>query len=202
MPIIIDGTNGLTTPSLSVSGTSTFTGAVTAANTLVTGSRGISAASVPAGSVIQVQQAVITSVFSTTSTSFTDITGLGVSITPSSSTSKILIMGSLSRGCASAVITNYRFTRSGTAIYVGDASGSRSQSSGAYYVGASDNTSQIGGVEFKYLDSPATTSSITYQIQMKTQGGETVYVGRTNNDSDAANIPRLPASIIVMEIAQ
>lgn len=195
MPITINGSG-------TIAGASSFSTNAAFDGTLSTVSRGISRGSVPAGSILQVQQTVITSVFSTTSTSMVDITGLGVSITPMSSTSKILVMASLYRGCSSAVITNFRLLRAGTAIFVGDAASNRSQSSGAYYVGNADNVSHIGVVEMKYLDSPATLSAITYQVQMKTQGGETVFIGRTGVDSDAASIPRLPASIIVMEVAQ
>lgn len=111
-------------------------------------------------------------------------------------------MVSLYRGCASPVITNFRLTRAGTPIYLGDAAGSRVQSSGAFYVGNSDNQAHIGSVDIKYVDSPATTSAITYQVQMRTQGGETVFVGKTGGDSDGGAYPRVPASIIVMEIAQ
>lgn len=178
------------------SGVSSFGG------NLTTALRGISNSSVPSGSILQVQQAIITGVFSTTSTTFADITGLGVSITPFSSTSKILVMASMYRGSSAAAVTCFRLTRSGTAVYVGDPASTRSPSSGAYYVGNGDNVSQISAVEFKFLDSPATTSAITYQVQMHTQGGEVVYIGRSGGDGDSAAVARTPASIIVMEVAQ
>lgn len=153
------------------------------------------------GKVLQVVQASTTAVFSTTSTSFVDITGLSASITPSSTSSKILIMCTLYRGTSSAVITNFRFTRAGSALFVGDAAGTKIQSTGANYVGNSDNQAHICVVQMNYLDSPSTTSSTTYAAQMRTQGGETVFVGRTGGDSDGVAYPRLPASIILMEVS-
>lgn len=185
MPTIING-----------SGTSTFGG------NLSTASRGISNASVPAGSVIQVQQAIITSVFSATSTSFTDITGVSVSITPSSSSSKILVMASMYRGATSAVQTRFRLMRSGSPIYISDAAGSRSQSSAGSYVGNADVGYHFTSVDIKYVDSPSTTSAVTYNVQLACQGGETIYIGRTGTDGDGVTTMRAPASIIVMEVAQ
>ncbi len=154
------------------------------------------------GQILQVKQATITGTFSTTSTSFTDITGISVSITPKSSTSKIFIMVSMYRGCTAAVQTRFRLLRSGTPIYLSDAAGSRSQSSAGCYVGNADVGYHFASVDLKYIDSPSTTSAITYNMQLACQGGETIYIGRTGTDGDGATTMRAPASITVMEIAQ
>ncbi len=169
---------------------------------LNTSSRGITKASMPSGSILQIQQTVLTGTFGTTSTSFTDITGVSVSITPTSSTSKIFIMVSMYRGCTAAVQTRFRLIRSGTPIYLSDAAGSRSQSSAGCYVGNADVGYHLASIDIKYIDSPATTSAITYNVQLACQGGETIYIGRTGTDGDGVTTMRAPASITVMEIAQ
>jgi len=62
---------------------------------ILSGDTGVPASGMPTGSVIQVQSTTKTNTFSTTSTSFTDVTGLSVSITPISTSSKILVIYSL-----------------------------------------------------------------------------------------------------------
>jgi hypothetical protein len=53
---------------------------------------------------------------------------------------------------------------------------------------------------FGHLDSPATTSSITYKIQVRTEGGATNYINRSINDQNSATGTRPASSILAMEI--
>jgi hypothetical protein len=150
------------------------------------------------GSVLQVVTANKTDTFSTSSTSFTDITSLSVSITPSSASSKILIMAYISaQGTPAATVTQHRLVRGATAIAVGDAASSRTQASAGLYSSVVDTTQQATIV---FLDSPATTSSTTYKCQMRVNGS-TGYVNRTSSDTDNANNARTISTITVMEIA-
>lgn len=155
-------------------------------------------ANMPAGSVLQVVQATKTDTFSSTSTSFADITGLSVSITPTSSSSKVLVRFDVSGSASSMAI--YRVTRNGTAIGVGDASGSHSSSatSSLQWAGVNSDRGTYGG--WQWLDSPATTSACTYQLQCVTDGG-TWYINRTTADANATGGPRSSSSITVTEIA-
>ena len=66
------------------------TGAMNTSSTLATASRGISAASVPSGSILQVVQTVKSDTFSSSSGSWVDVTGLTVSITPTYSTASLM----------------------------------------------------------------------------------------------------------------
>jgi hypothetical protein len=153
----------------------------------------------PVGSVLQVLSTTKTDTFSTTSTSFTDITGLSVSITPKSATSKIFVIASLcgaSNGNANTA--QYRLMRDSTAIGIGDAAGSRSRSSSGLTYQA--DTNRLDSYTFQTLDSPATTSATTYKVQMITSGS-TAYIGRTFADTDSATWPRTICTITVMEIA-
>ena len=159
-----------------------------------------SAAKLPAGSVLQVVQTVKTDTASTSSVSWTDITGLSVSITPSSSSNKILVFADINFG------TNdnngflfFKLVRGSTDIYVGDAAGSRTRATTGSASSGSANTIHCG---INYLDSPATTSSTTYKIQWYNQNGSyTNYLNRSWSDSDSSSYTRNPSSITVMEIA-
>jgi hypothetical protein len=64
------------------------------------------------------------------------------------------------------------------------------------------NSSQ--SINHTFLDSPATTSAITYKLQFRselTSGSYTVWANRTNTDTDTSTYGRGATSITVMEIA-
>lgn len=119
-----------------------------------------------AGAVLQVVSVTKTDTFSTTSTSFVDITGLSLSITPTSATSKILIIVNAvggSGGNAGSLCT-FRLMRNSTPINVGNAATGYIQASvGGMRVPLDTNASWL--VPMNFLDSPATTSATTYKIQ-------------------------------------
>lgn len=166
---------------------------------VLTNATGLPRAALPAGSVLQVVQTAKTDTFSTTS-GYASVTGLSVSITPTSATSKILV--TVSFGGISANNSSFKMGvyRGATPIYVGDAAGSRPQASAQGQLSAS--FAALFGA-FSYLDSPATTSSTTYQVYLGSNGGGvTVYLNRTDRDYNAAGEDaRTASSIIVMEIA-
>jgi len=56
-------------------------------------------------------------------------------------------------------------------------------------------------VAMHHLDSPATTSSVTYKVQIQTQGSGSVYINRITTDTDASTNARAVSSFTVMEIA-
>ena len=166
--------------------TSTFGGAITANN-------------VGAGNVLQVVSTTKTDTFSTTSTSPADITGLTVSITPTSSSSKILVIVSISLGNNGSTGSILRLLRDSTLINSGDVASNRLL--GYAYIGA-DSQYNIHTYSSNYLDSPATTSTITYKTQTHTTSGNPVYVNRTSADRDTTTYDGRGASTItVMEVA-
>jgi hypothetical protein len=154
------------------------------------------------GNIIQVQSTTKTDTFSMSSSTFADITGLSVSITPKYSTSKILVMISVSRGVSADAQSGVRVLRDSTAIGIGDAAGSRTRESLHFYYGGSGTTVQINTSSTQFYDTPSTTSSVTYKVQIKTDGGGTVYVNRSDLDQDNANYGRTISSITVMEVQQ
>lgn len=151
------------------------------------------------GHVLQVVSAAKTDTFTTSSTSFVDITGMSVSITPISNTSKILVITNIhaaeARG-VNGIMT--RMMRDATPIAVGDAAGSRSG------ITLANHTSDANWPEassMTFLDSPSSTSSLTYKLQMRATSATTVYFNRGQTDSDNANTGRFVSTITVMEIA-
>lgn len=152
----------------------------------------------PGGKVLQVVQTTKTDTFSTTSASYTDITGFSVSITPSSTSSKILIIMMVS-GSTSGTNGPLTLLRGSTQIFLADSAGSRTRSTANLANAASIN--EIESNIVLYLDSPSTTSSTTYKLQTAAiDGGGTVYINRGSNDFDASNRMRSASSIIAMEV--
>ena len=150
--------------------------------------------------VLQVVSTAKTDTFTTTSTSFVDVTGLSVAITPSSATSKIFISVMLTgQGASGTASLQGRLMRDSTAIAIGDAAGSRARVS----VGNLDAGSSSQDVtSIMFLDSPATTASTTYKIQILcNQSPQTVFVNRSSADTDSAQISRGISTITVMEIS-
>ncbi len=158
-----------------------------------------------AGAVLQVVSATKTDTFSTGSQAPTwvDITGISVNITPTSSSNRVLIQGYVSIGTTAAMLHYFRLMRNTTPICVGDAAGSRNQTTFSWYYGNADQISHIGAVPFSFLDSPATTSSVTYKLQMCVQNsGSLGYINRNGQDSDSTQFgARTASTITVSEIA-
>ena len=154
-----------------------------------------------AGGIIQVRSTTITNAPTFTQSSYTDITGLSVSITPTRSDSKVLIMVNIHATSNSATQAYFRIFRTSdnTAVCVGDASGSRVQATMGTNFFVQSNAVQTCSMNF--LDSPATTSNFTYKIQTRTQGGGGIYINRAVTDSDAATAGRFASSITVMEVS-
>jgi hypothetical protein len=148
--------------------------------------------------VLQVVSTFKSDTFTTSSTSFTDVTGLSVSITPQSATSKILVFAQVNGSEDFQVAAGFmQLVRDSTSIDIGDAAGSRRRVS-AQFNNAFGSNLNINTLVF--LDSPATTSATTYKIQVLTNSG-TVYVNRTKSDSDNTAHSRGASTITVMEIS-
>ena len=151
------------------------------------------------GKVLQVVQTVKSDTFSSSSSSWTDITGLSVSITPSSASSKILIMYSIIASESASQFASFRITRNSTGIAIGDASGNRQPATTSSWGGGATN--QTNSQSVQYLDSPSTTSSTTYKVQTISTASQINYINRNVRDNDAYYEPRTISTITVMEIA-
>jgi hypothetical protein len=162
----------------------------------------------PAGSVLQVLQTAKTDTFvSSASATDTAVTGLTVSITPTSASSKILVFCNLGIAAENAQGGAAKLTRtigaSTTQLSLADAAGSRSRGSfaGSAYRGNSSNyLLMLWHQSLTYLDSPATTSATTYGVQVSSLSTGT-YINRTGDDANSGDMYRGVSYITVMEIA-
>ena len=180
------------------SGTANLTlasgGGVTTADTLTVPTKKF----VCPGTIIQVQSANFTGTASTTSSSWTD-TGLQVVITPTATSSKVMLMATLSSGTSNVGYqVHYRFDGV-TTTAVGDAGGSAFQS------GMSNKVHHVWGndsMAMNFIDSPNSTSAITYKLQFATtnNGVYTVYLNRSQ--SQDGNTGATMANLTAMELAQ
>ena len=157
----------------------------------------------PSGKVLQVVQTIKTDTFSSSSTSLVDITGLSVSITPTSASSKVFVMYSVEIGQYSGdANVTLQLLRSGTAIYRGDQVGS-SRKRGSTQTGPSGVENSVQSLTGMFLDSPSTTSATTYKIQGMVNNNATYQVnidyGGPSNDNGNRTVS--VSQITVMEIA-
>jgi hypothetical protein len=137
------------------------------------------------GKVLQVVQDDDTSGFSTASTTYQD-TGLSVTITPSSASSKVLITVAGAQGYAihsgsqTIVTANFRLVRTATQL--------QEIIGGNYNMAASSGMLFYFSPSFGYLDSPATTSATTYKVQAKCETSQSTTVAYTASATQIASI--------------
>ena len=168
MAIVLDGTTGITTPALD--STARF-----------------ATADMPLGSVLQVVNAVYTDETRSSSTTFAD-TGLTATITPSSATSKILVLVNHA-GCgknSGDSQLQIRLMRNGSQIlYMEDIAAAT----------ASSATNFVGAASSAYLDSPSTTSAVVYKTQLASRANIAfVFIGGYGS-------VKCSSTITLMEIA-
>ena len=152
------------------------------------------------GSIIQTKSFVLTSTTSSTSTSFVD-TGLELAITPSSTTSKILVTGFLNVS-SSYFKTYVLLLRGGTTLSVGDAASNRPQIYASTNPGGSDwDSYNVTAVPLNFLDSPNTTSSVTYKVDFRPyqHTATTSYVNRSASDRDNADYDERSISVMTLQ---
>ena len=133
------------------------------------------------GGIVQVQMGVTTGQTTTTSGNW-DATALSVTITPKFSTSKILLMcsGGMNgpAGGSAGETIGYKIYKS-----VGGGSYAETESSAwgqSVYYGPGN---EYNNLSINYLDSPSTTSTVTYKLyQKRISGSGTASVNRNNNN--------------------
>jgi hypothetical protein len=175
-----------------------------AGNLTVTGElRSTGRLNVP-NTMIRIYQAVKTDTFTTASTSYANITGLLITVTPSNANSKFLLISDLSIGPnPGAGAFAQRFARDGNAItaYTGDAAGSRPRAMASGYTGDTAGAAGYMGITKMYMDSPATAANVTYTIQVAGSTTSPGFINRAQRDNDGANFDaRTASSFTIFEI--
>ena len=195
MAITINGTGTIT----GISAGGLPDGSVTAAD-LAAGA--ITSGALPAGSILQVVQTVKTDrVTQAAATTMTDIPGMSVNITPSSTANKVLVnvqLGGLSGSTALRGIT-FTLLRNSTPIGLGDDPGSSNERATFTYI-TNSATYVDGAASYQILDSPATTSQITYKLQWQTVSNTCVLNGSWSTGTGEWN-KSSSSTITAMEVA-
>jgi len=154
----------------------------------------------PAGCILQCLTTTKTDTFASSSASNQVVTGLAVSITPKYATSKILVHASVVGSTSSGARAFVGLGKGGVVLAQGDASSSRRRCCGQLQNG---DTGYMNAITMQFLDSPSTTSALTYQVLGLPEGGNTpININRSSDDADSAARGRGISTITVMEIAQ
>ena len=157
------------------------------------------------GGIIQVVQTVKSDTFSANNTStFTDITGLSATLTPKSTSNKILIRYNVASSMTTGgYVCHIRLLRGSTDIAQGDADGFKIQATTSAYSGSTNADYPVYYQVCEFLDSPATTSATTYKLQSRgwnTSAG-TYYINNSASESNTVNYARIISTITLYEIS-
>lgn len=146
----------------------------------------------------QVVQTTKTDVYTSTATSATAVTGMAVTITPSSTSSKILLQCMIMGEGINGVY--FYIDDSSSPLLIGDTGQSNQvRANFQIYRNAAES---IGGIQpFMYLHSPSTTSAITYRLMHLNPNSTTVVLNRTAYDANNTFYGRFASTMIAQEVA-
>ena len=158
------------------------------------------------GGIIQIQHTQFTgtaspSITNTTDTALTDLT---VSITPTATSSKILLQAHVFfEGSISDYQWSWMFFRDSTVLKAPAGSGQTSViSSSCISFYDDDNASTPSTAVYQYFDTPSTTSSVTYKVGVVTTGGNaTLHINKSSTDAGSSGYERGISYISATEIA-
>ena len=164
------------------------------------------------GKILQVVQLSKTDTASVTMPAAPSISpdAISQSITPSSSSSKVLVRATLCVGTNESSRKIYAHLYRGGSVVsgaIGDAAGSRQRVSAVTFIDNINITgisNRIAMLSHEYLDSPSSTSSLTYSYRFShdaTNGARTLWINREETNNDDSHSARAYSSITLMEVA-
>jgi len=163
---------------------------------------GSSWAAIAGGKIVQIVSTLKTDTASeslaTATMSTSNISGLEATITPTSSSNTILVMVEINGSTSGDPTVAGQIFRDSTAVGIGATAGSRTSLSGFQH-----GAGQQSRLSMSFIDSPATTSAITYGFRNFNASSltRTIYTNRSSADTDTAIIARTASTITVMEIS-
>ena len=161
----------------------------------------LDASLVGGGKIGQVLQAVKTDTQNTTDdNTFTDISGLSQAITPSATTSKILVLFTVNITADTQDHVGIRLVRGSTDIFIGTDSDAGQNVSAGYRAGTTEENYHPANLCGQFLDSPSTTSATTYKIQAASN--DQFFVNRPHSDTGTTNVqrPHTSSSLTLIEV--
>lgn len=136
------------------------------------------------------------------SKTWTAVSGLSLSITPASSSNKILLLATVqwSNNYGSTGDAGFTIYRNATPVLLGDAASTRSR---AFAGSGLRDANEISPCYMSVVDSPATTSATTYQVYGYSGDvtSVTTYINRESGDADNSNVFRYASTLTALEIA-
>jgi hypothetical protein len=150
------------------------------------------------GKIGQVIQSVVTTstAFTTSHGTFIDI-GLSASITPSATDSKILVNSSINFGTDSNSYAHVRLLRGSTNIALGDADGNRTRVTA---IVSGNDLSKGHSTSLSFLDSPSTTSSTTFKLQVHNNSNQTWRLNGEGENYNGGGTGRAISTMTLMEV--
>lgn len=166
----------------------------------------VTSAGLPSGTVLQVKQGFFDEIGTYSGASYQDLSGLSVSITPTSTLSTILVTCNVHCTLTSQHYSiAFKVLRGSTAIGTGDATQAGNRDQVCFMTSQNGGGDHIGSANWQFIDSPSSTNTLTYKIQAGSESGNSYRINaNSNSNNDTANNPkyaRPTSSITVMEIA-
>ena len=154
------------------------------------------------GGIIQVVQTVKTDTFVMSSNGYSwhDVTGLSVTITPQDSSNNVLVIPSLNMAGEQAHRHGFRLLRGSTAVFIGDANSDNQRA--LVFQGNPPTNANNYHYTPVCLDDPATSSAVTYKIQVRGEQDSTeIFINRTQNSNTGGDFFRGCSTITAMEVS-
>ena len=136
--------------------------------------------------------------FSTSASTMTDVTGMSVAITPSATSSKILILASVTATSNESTRCFLGLKRGSTVI--ANCSPSSSQIAGVNTGHEQEGNNALFNYHISFLDSPSSSSEQTYKVTGCAEGSDVFRLNRSPGDADSNTVSRGASSITVMEV--
>ena len=159
-----------------------------------------------AGNILQVKQTVKTNTSSVTNATYADLPGLTVSITPSSTSNKILVCFVVQYGGHNNSYAGFKAYRDSTLLATGtEGTGNQQNLSFGGFQGQDNDQFGVQTAVWQYLDSPSSTSALTYKLQWASTyqpgGSYHIYINRPLNADGGTYNHFGTSSVTAMEVA-
>ena len=157
-----------------------------------------------AGGLVAVKSAIFTGVQASTidAGSAVDITDLVLSHAVSDAANKVVLIAIVGQVAASNIVRGVggQITAGGTPVLLGDADGSRVRVQSMFGEATGTGGRIAGNLIYGAVHTPGTTASVEYKAQAISVGSGTIFINRSNSDSNSTSFARSASTLILMEV--